>query len=404
MLRGRTPLSVASTLIRGQSSLSRPAPSATMSTAAEQAGAEEVLLQRRGAAVVVTLNRPKALNALNTAMVQRMLPLYREWSATTSDPQLVILKGAGDKAFCAGGDVRGVVELQHRGSYEAAADFFATEYRLNYALATLPKPHVALIGGVTMGGGVGVSVHGAFRVATERTLFAMPELAIGLFPDVGGSYFLPRLPGELGMYLALTGARLKGIQAKEAGIATHYVPSAALPAVEEALSQLGEAAADHCRVDAELRRFEDTSTPPSGLMESLPAINEAFGRDSLLEVVASLEQQAGQGSGLAREALDALRRGSPFSAHVAFEQVRRGRRMSVAECLEMEHGMANYFVREATDFAEGVRAVLVEKDNAPRWMHRSLSEVTAAEVARVFEPLPEASRLGLCAPSPKAAL
>ncbi|KAJ7371315.1 hypothetical protein OS493_026960 [Desmophyllum pertusum] len=183
----------------------------------------EILLEIKNKVGVITLNRPKALNALNLNMIRQMYPVLQKWDV---DPavSLVLIKGTGDRAFCAGGDVRAIAEAGKKGD-SLTKVFFKEEYMLNYAIGTLQTPYVAFINGITMGGGVGLSVHGRFRVATERTVFAMPETAIGLFPDVGGGYALPRMKGKLGLYLALTGHRLKGYDVKHAGVATHFVTS-----------------------------------------------------------------------------------------------------------------------------------------------------------------------------------
>mmetsp|Transcript_33988 Transcript_33988/g.96290 ORF Transcript_33988/g.96290 Transcript_33988/m.96290 type:complete len:408 (-) Transcript_33988:387-1610(-) len=365
------------------------------SKAMSEAQEQEVQVETHGSCAVVTLNRPKALNSLNTPMVERLLDLYRTWDASPN-PAMIVLKGAGGKAFCAGGDVRKVVELRQAGDEQEAARFFRSEYNMNFALSQLSKPHVALLDGITMGGGVGVSVHGDFRVATEKTLFAMPELAIGLFPDVGASYFLSRLPGMAGLHLALTGTRLKGAQVKEIGIATHYVPSAAIPEIQAQLTQMGEAGRDRSEVDKLLRGFEEPAT--SELMDKLPLLNGVFGKDSLLKVVAALDTLAQTGDNWARETLDAICKGSPFSAHVTFELIRRGAHLPLSQCLEMEFGLARNFTSRScygADFAEGVRAVLVDKDNAPKWRHATLDQVPLDEVQAVFTPLPEGERLGL---------
>mmetsp|Transcript_20188 Transcript_20188/g.48075 ORF Transcript_20188/g.48075 Transcript_20188/m.48075 type:complete len:337 (+) Transcript_20188:268-1278(+) len=324
-------------------------------------------------------------------MVERLFDLYKAWDASES-PRLVVLKGAGEKAFCAGGDVRQVVDDINSGNSAEGSRFFGKEYRLNFLLSQLSKPHVAFMDGVTMGGGAGVSIHGAFRVATERTLFAMPELAIGLFPDIGSSYFLSRLPGQLGLYLALTGTRLRGAEVRDAGLATHLVRSERLPEVEEALVGLGEDAGDPARVDGLLKRFELGER--SDVLGRLGDVNDVFGRETLVEVLGALQARA-EADEWAREALAAIRRGSPFSAHVAFEELRRGSRMRLSECLEMEYALAKRFTEGYGDFAEGVRALLIDKDNNAKWRHPRIEDVPPEEVRAVFEPLGPGEQLGL---------
>ncbi|XP_053553095.1 3-hydroxyisobutyryl-CoA hydrolase, mitochondrial-like [Bombina bombina] len=233
----------------------------------------EVLLTKTGCAGVITLNRPKALNALNLGMIKQIHPQLKLWE---EDPEtfLVIIKGAGDKAFCAGGDIRAVTEAGKAGE-SLAQDFFREEYILNNAIGTYKKPYVALIDGITMGGGVGLSVHGDFRVSSEKTLFAMPETGIGLFPDVGGGYFLPRLPGKIGLYIALTGYRLKGRDVQKAGIATHFVNTDKIASLENDLTSLKCPSKDDIAsvLDTYQKKSDDGVDKPFVLAEHLDKIN-----------------------------------------------------------------------------------------------------------------------------------
>lgn len=230
---------------------------------------------------VLTLNRPKALNAVNYEMVEKVHVQLRQWQKTKS---LILIKGAGEKAFCAGGDVRTIVEAKDP---SLGRNFFRTEYMTNYMIGTLKIPYVALIDGITMGGGVGMSVHGKYRVATERTLFAMPETAIGLFPDVGGSYFLPRLAGKLGLYLALTGARLKGKDVLNVGIATHYCDSSKIAEVEQAIIALKNAN-DVGNVLDKLCPSDNSSE--FSLTKHLDQINKCFAAPTIEGILANLEK------------------------------------------------------------------------------------------------------------------
>lgn len=230
---------------------------------------------------VLTLNRPKALNAVNSEMVEMVHAQLSQWQKTKS---LILIKGAGEKSFCAGGDVRSIVEA---GDPSVGRNFFRTEYITNHMIGTLKIPYVALIDGITMGGGVGMSVHGKYRVATEKTLFAMPETAIGLFPDVGGSYFLPRLAGKVGLYLALTGARLKGKDVLNVGIATHYCDSAKIPEVEKAILELKNAH-DIGNVLDKLCPVDNTSE--FSLAKHLNQINKCFAAPTIEGILAHLEQ------------------------------------------------------------------------------------------------------------------
>ncbi|XP_012583148.1 PREDICTED: 3-hydroxyisobutyryl-CoA hydrolase, mitochondrial isoform X2 [Condylura cristata] len=269
--------------------------------------AGEVLLERKGCAGVITLNRPKYLNALNLNMIRQIYPQLKKWE---QDPGtfLIIIKGTGGKAFCAGGDIKAVSEAG-KAKQKLAQDFFREEYMLNSAIESCQKPYVALIHGITMGGGVGLSVHGQFRVATEKSLFAMPETAIGLFPDVGGGYFLPRLQGKLGYFLALTGFRLKGRDVYRAGIATHFVDS------EKVINRM-----------------------------------------------------------------------SPTSLKITLRQLMEGSSKTLKEVLTMEYRLSQYCMG-GHDFHEGVRAVLIDKDQNPKWKPNDLKEVTDEELNNHFKSL-----------------
>ncbi|XP_066409602.1 3-hydroxyisobutyryl-CoA hydrolase, mitochondrial isoform X1 [Molothrus aeneus] len=345
--------------------------------------AAEVLLEKKGGAGIITLNRPKALNALNLPMIQKIYPQIKTWE---QDPEtfLIIIKGTGGKAFCAGGDIRALTEAGKVGD-KLIQDFFIGEYSLNNAIGTCKKPYVALIDGITMGGGVGVSVHGHFRVATEKTVFAMPETAIGLFPDVGGGYFLPRLSGKIGYYLALTGCRLKGRDVLKAGIATHFVESEKLPALEKDLIALKspskEKIADllnsyhmKCTIDQE-KEFS--------LDEHMEKINSLFSANSMEEIVKKLKQD---GSPFAMKQLETINKMSPTSLKLTLRQLREGASMSLQEVLRMEYRLSQACMK-GHDFYEGVRAVLIDKDQSPKWKPSALEEVSDEFVDNCFKPL-----------------
>jgi enoyl-CoA hydratase len=313
---------------------------------------QAIIVSREGAAGQILMNRPKALNALDIGMIHGFAAALR---ALRDDPavRLVVLEGAGGRAFCAGGDVRRIRELALAGDTAGVEAFFAGEYAVNAAIASFGKPWISLIDGVCMGGGIGVSVHGSHRVVTEHAMLAMPETAIALFPDVGTSFVLPRLAGALGPFLALTGARLRGAEAVEAGLATHFVPRAALPALRGALR------------DGDAKVVDDfaEAVPPGALGAQRPAIDRCFAFESLDEMQSAL---ARENSDWARTQLATLDRMSPTSLAVTIELLKRGRSRSLAECLAMELALTRT-VTQHPDFAEGVRAVLVDKDNAPRW-------------------------------------
>ncbi|NXC26080.1 HIBCH protein, partial [Campylorhamphus procurvoides] len=343
----------------------------------------EVLLEKRGGAGIITLNRPKALNALNLSMIQQIYPQLKTWE---QDPEtfLIIIKGTGGKAFCAGGDIRAITEAGKVGD-KLAQDFFRGEYSLNNAIGTCKKPYVALIDGITMGGGVGVSVHGHFRVATEKTLFAMPETAIGLFPDVGGGYFLPRLSGKIGYYLALTGCRLKGRDVLKAGIATHFVESGKLPALEKDLIALKSPSKEN--IADLLNSYQKQSTVDQEkkfvLDEHIEKINSLFSANSMEEIVKKLKQD---GSPFAIKQLETINKMSPTSLKLTLRQLREGASMSLQEVLKMEYRLSQACMK-GHDFYEGVRAVLIDKDQSPRWKPSALEEVSDEFVDNCFQPL-----------------
>ncbi|XP_065833633.1 3-hydroxyisobutyryl-CoA hydrolase, mitochondrial-like [Oscarella lobularis] len=343
---------------------------------------EDVIMEKlANGAARITLNRPKALNALNLSMVKKIYPNLKQWDA---DPtvRIILIKGAGDKAFCAGGDVRAVADGKKIHHNSIPEEFFKEEYRLNYTIGTLKTPYVALIDGITMGGGVGLSVHGPYRVATERTVFAMPETGIGLFPDVGGGYFLPRLSGKLGIYLALTGVRLKGRDVQLAGVATHYVASDKVLDVETALlNSSGKNVGDILdRFHQECLRPENQSFSLQPFMEQ---INDCFSASTIEGIFKSLEND---GSDWAKSQLKALKKMSPTSMKVTLRQLQLGAKMSLKEDLEMEYRMSQQCM-EGHDFFEGIRAVLVDRDQQPRWSPPHISDVSDSDVERFFQSL-----------------
>lgn len=344
-------------------------------------GAERtVLCEEVGkSAGLITLNRPKALNAINLDMVRQIYAGLKGWQDSKS---LVVIRGAGEKSFCAGGDVRAVVE---NGPVDSSRNFFREEYRLNALISGYRPDYVAIVDGITMGGGVGLSVHGKYRVATERTMFAMPETAIGLFPDVGGGYFLPRLQGKLGLYLGLTGFRLKGKDVTKAGIATHYVESKDLDALEKELF----ATTNSSEVESVLSKFNVKDSGEFVLAKNLKQINECFSGATVEQIVANLEKD---GSEWALGTLKTLGKMSPTSMKVTKKQLDLGRNCDLRSCLKMEFRMAVHSVI-GSDFKEGVRAMLIDRDQAPKWNPAKLGDVTEQQVDRFFGPLPDGDEL-----------
>jgi enoyl-CoA hydratase len=331
---------------------------------------DEVLFETRGAAGIVTLNRPKALNALTHEMCLAMTVQLTLW-ARDAAVKTVVVQGAGEKAFCAGGDIRSLYESGKAGT-PYALNFYRDEYVLDALIKHYPKPYVALISGIVMGGGVGVSVHGSHRVADETTMFAMPETGIGLFPDVGGSFFLPRCPGETGMYMALTGARLKTPDCLTAGIATHFV------AREKRNELVGRLAAGMAP-DAALEGLHE-SVPGAFLDTHRETIDRVFALGSAEAVLGALD---GEHTDWSRDTAKVIRAKSPTSTKLTYRQLREGAAKSFDDCMRMEYRMVHRIVA-GHDFYEGVRATIIDKDGAPRWQPASLAEVSDADIDAYF--------------------
>jgi enoyl-CoA hydratase/carnithine racemase len=308
----------------------------------------------------IRLNRPRALNALDLPMIRAVAAALEQWR---EEPEVhaVVIEGEGERAFCAGGDIRAIRQSQLDGRKDEVETFFAEEYGLNLMIATYPKPYVALVDGICMGGGIGVSVHGTFRVASEHALFAMPETAIGFFPDIGATFFLPRLPGALGTYLALTGARMQGADAVHAGLATHFVPRARMAALSSALARDGVAV---------LPGFAE-ALPPFSLAPHRALIDAAFAADTVPDILARLEAD---GSAFAAETVATLRTLSPSSLVWSLRLLRDGARRTLPACLDAEL-RATRTVTAGHEFIEGVRAMVVDKDRKPDWQPARLEDV-----------------------------
>lgn len=340
----------------------------------------EILFERRGAAGFVTLNRPKALNAVTHDMVHRLRTQLDAWAKDDAVTRVVVT-AAGDRAFSAGGDIRALYDLGKSGRHDEALQFWRDEYPLNAVIKNYRKPYISLIDGIVMGGGVGISVHGSHRVAGDKYQFAMPEVGIGFFPDVGATYFLPRMPGELGTYCALTGERFSAADACHAGIATHRISSARFPALVEGLSGT-------VSVDAVLAAFaEPASEGP--LSTKRAAIDRLFKGDRVEDILVALDGEASSGSAdavWASKIAATIRAKSPLSLKLALAQVRRGKEWDFAACMRAEFRIVSRIVR-GHDFYEGVRAVIVDKDNKPRWNPATLAAVTDSEIERHFADL-----------------
>ena len=318
-----------------------------------------VLASRDGRVGRLKLDRQKALNALDLPMIrfiQQTLDLWREDDAV----EAVVVEAEG-RAFCAGGDIRAVRAQVLAGDFTAAEQFFIEEYALNGAIACYPKPYISLINGICMGGGLGISVHGSHRVVSEAAVMAMPETAIGLAPDIGASFFLPRLPGFLGIYLGLCGYRLQGPDIVHAGLGTSFVPSARFPELSAALAQEGP--------DAIVRFI--APPPPFRLQPEIGAIDRCFSAHSVPGIVARLEAEARPWS---QSVLAILRSMSPSSLCWSLASLQAGAHRSLEACLAAELALVTRIIRHP-DFAEGVRAMVVDKHRAPRWQPARIEDV-----------------------------
>ena len=341
---------------------------------------EDVIVERSGGVGRLRLNRPKAIHALTTGMCDTMSKALLEWRAD-ADIEAILIDHAQGRGFCAGGDV---VMLARSGASDAsqAREFFFAEYRLNHLLFTYPKPTIAVMDGITMGGGVGISMPCNHRVATESTRFAMPETSIGLFPDVGGGWYLSRLPGRVGQYMALTGARLDAGDCIYLGLATHFVPQSS---VEELVEKLVR---NPARISGTLGAA--AATPPDAKIDAnLPLINRAFASDRYEEILAALENEGSDWSTAERATLGTK---SPLSCKVSLRLLAEGAaRASFAEEMEAEYALAGRIV-QTQDFREGVRALLIDKDNQPNWDPATPDAVTDDMVDQLFAPLPASER------------
>jgi enoyl-CoA hydratase len=343
------------------------------------ASSPDILFERRGAAGIVTLNRAKALNAVTHEMVRALGRQLDEW-ATDGAVTRVIVAAAGERAFSAGGDIRALYEFGRAGRQQEALGFFREEYALNTTIKRYRKPYISLIDGIVMGGGFGISVHGSHRVAGDRFQFAMPEVGIGFFPDVGGTWVLPRMPDRIGTWVALTGERLKTADAVATGVATHHVRS-------DRFADLTDALCGNVSVDATLAAFAEAAAE-GPVMARRDAIGRLFSGSSIEDILAALDA----GDEWSQMTAATIRAKSPTSLKIALAQVQRGGDWSFEQCMQNEFRIVSRIVH-GHDFYEGVRAVIVDKDNAPRWRPATLAEVADAEVERHFAPLDDELRL-----------
>ncbi len=344
--------------------------------------AAEILCEIRNHIAFITLNRAAALNALSFAMLDDLRTILRRCAADGTI-RAILLRGAGEKAFCAGGDIRALYQsfkesgtLHHR--------FFVLEYSIDYLLHSYPKPYIALLDGITMGGGMGLGQGSTLRIVGERTRIAMPEVGIGLFPDVGASFFLSRLPGCLGLYLALTGVQIRGGDALYARLADVFLPPQAIVSLIDDLGALTWTTDHHADVRQMVYARAAQGLPAPSLSVLRPAIDLHFSRNSVAAILSSLDAEARpEYTDWAQQTAKLMRSRSPTMMSVALHQLLRGRSLTLAECFRMELGMVEQCFEQG-DFIEGVRALLIDKDNSPRWTPARLEDVTDTSVDAFF--------------------
>ena len=341
---------------------------------------EDIVFGRTGGLATVLLNRPKALNALTHEMCVALHVRLKEWrdDATVT---AVLVQGAGDRAFCAGGDIRKLYD-EGRSGGRYPYDFYHDEYRLNADIHHFPKPWISVLDGIVMGGGCGVSIPGSHRVATERVTFAMPETGIGLFPDVGGSFFLSRAPGRDGTWLALTGARLKAADSLHAGVADASIAS---DRQDDLIAALAAAKITSHQDATDIIATFGADPGPSELAQRRGEVDRLFGGESVEDILSALDADGGE---WATKQASIMRTKSPTSLKIAFRQVRDGASRDFRDCMKMEWRMVNRVIA-GHDFYEGTRATVIDKDQAPAWQPATLAEVDAATVEGYFAPLPD---------------
>jgi enoyl-CoA hydratase len=341
----------------------------------------ETLITRDGLLGRIRLNRPKVLNALSAAQYHEITRCLADWQ---DDPEVavVLIEGEGERAFCAGGDIRMVWDAARRGDHGFNRDVFRTEYRLNRRIYRYPKPYVSLLDGICMGGGAGLSVNGRYRVATERTRFAMPETGIGFFPDVGATHFLNGCPGHVGLYLGLTGKQLGPADCLWTGIATHFVPADQLDPLRAAIAAAARAPDADGAVAGLLAEFHrDPGDGP--LLRHAEELERCFTPRRLGDALEVLRRESGQ---WAADTLDDLAGRAPFSLAVTNRQLREGRGLGFDDAIRREFRLAWHFLL-GQDFLEGIRAQVVDKDRRPNWSPSSLADVDELAVAAYFQPL-----------------
>lgn len=348
----------------------------------------EVLFNVENGVGRILLNRPKALNALSLYMVEEISKKLAEWERDSA-VSLVLIEGAGERGLCAGGDMRSFYDKRDDNVEKHALDFFSIEYKMNLALHRYTKPILAYMNGIVMGGGIGLSIFASHRVVTERSKLSMPEMNIGFFPDVGGSYFLNQMPGHMGRYLALTAHLFNGADAVYLGAADYYIQSEQWDALKQDVqafdwTQAGGREETAVKLREIIKKYAATDIPEAPLARVQEKVDRHFGFDSVADILASLEKAAQKGDEWAQETAKTLRGKSPISMAVALEQLIRGKEMAVADCFRMEMNLSMHFMH-SHDFYEGVRSVLVDKDRNPSWNPASIDDVKREDVEAFFK-------------------
>lgn len=340
----------------------------------------DLLTEKQGACGLLTLNRPQALNAVNNGMTRAIDAALTDWE---KDPAVkhIVLRGAGDKAFCAGGDIKRLYELGKAGQYEEQLTFYREEYLLNRRLRLYPKPIVALIDGIVMGGGAGLAMHCSHRVAGDKFSFAMPEVAIGLFPDVGATYFLSRLPGNAGTYLALTAARADPADAVGIGLVHAYLPSAKF-------AELTQKLIDGETPDAAIAALRADPPPTSKILEYANFINLCFAPLTVDAILGEIDEAGYAGMDFATQTYDAIARNSPTALAIALRLMQIGPKLDQDEVIKLEYRLMTHLMKSA-DFYEGVRAAIIDKDHQPKWTPAEIDAVKGTDIDPYFSPMSE---------------
>ncbi|XP_065206060.1 3-hydroxyisobutyryl-CoA hydrolase, mitochondrial-like [Planococcus citri] len=346
------------------------------------ASSNDILFEVKNNIGIITLNRPRVLNSLTASMASAMYSKLKEWE---NERSFIIVKGSGDKAFCAGGDIISITKNKFEG-----LSLFSKQYSSNYLISKYKIPFVSLCDGITMGVGAGFSIQGTYRIATERTIFAMPETRIGLLTESGSSYFLPRMEGKLGLFLGLTGHKLEGIDVLKVGVATHFLPS---DKIADLFDRLVETEADSIE-DVLKKTTIDVGNKEFSLNSKMDLINSCFEGESVEDIIELLQTE---GSPWSRRVLDILSRASPTSLKISKKVIDFGASRDLRDCLVTEFRLVWNAVQCSitSDFYEGVRAVLIDKDNNPKWSPRCLEEVDDAKVSKCFSPLPPGEELDI---------